>query len=316
MNDLARNLDAELNYPATPAAAGNVVAQIANAGIGEGSTLAPAGRKPGARAWLPAEGLQLIKEAQSLGITESTSEKSALFETLVKNVATALNCPERAASAMSEHFKEMCTSIRTVASEYSKQKDKEDFVALPLSSLDSSAPEFIDQFKNYSRACYSWILVARDNDTTLLSKRLSFKAAWWDDASFYAVRLFIWKSDQKHKMAATASAEAQRSKFIQESEAKAQLAAEAKRKRDDEEKEDREGKRQLVINSNKVAAAIDRTAASLADLTAIMIIPPLQQTAPAAIDNQWKTTMEERMEALTGSMGRIEALLLAQNKNK
>jgi hypothetical protein len=47
-----------------------------------------------------------------------------------------------------------------------------------------------------------------------------------------------------------------------------------------------------------------------------MIAPPLQQTAPAAIDNQWKTTMEERMEALTGSMGRIEALLLAQNKNK
>ena len=179
-----------------------------------GDTLAQAatgkdasGRQPGARAWLPVENLVLITSVEGLSLTIDVPDTDQRWKTISATLLEKFKGAARSLTGIRDHFKDMVTQIRGMSMSYSTQASA---IMSPRKGMDVDSEEFKDEFKVYAKALWDYY------DITFKPKA---NGKWWDDVSFSALRLFLWKEDSNKSTPAGAVADTNR-KFDAEQETK------------------------------------------------------------------------------------------------
>lgn len=171
----------------------------------------------------------------------------------------------RGSSAIRDHLKEMVKTVRSVSSEYSKEREA--IICPPAKKSDGSIVDFGEDeefkfvFREYTNALHKFYNdIWADNIE--MGKRSKCSRSWWNEEVFYEVRKFCFTRDNKKVLDEKAKKDKAPSKMEQEAQAQKEFMEERKRKKEQEEKDDIERKKTLVSSVERQTEALNGIASS------------------------------------------------------
>ena len=206
--------------------------------------------------WNGDQGKLLFDEAIAIGMDMELSDNPKAWEILTQNLSQKHGI-SRSISANKDHMKEMISLMKSIKSEYSvaaaaavdvddqemlRNHPREPSLGTPSDDDDEvdNMQVFKVAYESYSGAMYAWCALQEK----ARQKELLRVPSWWSKQTMIVTSWYVWKMLNKRQIGAQKTITA-KSKFQQETEAKAREAKRKQEDRDAAEKEERENKKQV-----------------------------------------------------------------------
>lgn len=247
------------------------------------------------------------------------SDNPKAWEILTQNLSQKHGVT-RSISANKDHMKEMISLMKSIRSEYSvaaaealETNDAELLRKCPREPAFGISPEedeedeeidsmqvFKETYDNYSSAVYDWCILQEKAK----QKELLRVPSWWSKQTMVVTSWYVWKMLNKRKIGAKKTIAA-KSKFQQETEAKAREAKRKQEERENAEREDRESKKQVsrcMVESNSTFKEMKE---GILKMTEYFCTPQNRENTPN--HNQLNHDVDNRLISLENNVTGLQA---------
>ena len=272
--------------------------------------------------WNGDQGKLLFDEALSLGMDMELSDNPKAWEVLTQNL-TQKHGLSRSLSANKDHMKEMISLMKGIKSEYSvaaaealeaddpelvRKHPREPVLRAPSEEdeEEDSMQSFKVNYEYYSSAMYDWSVLQEKARL----KELLRVPSWWSKPTMIVASWYVWKNLNKRQIGAQKTIAA-KSKFQQETEAKAREAKRKQEERDSTEKEDRESKRLVSRGMVESFSAVKEMKDGFLRMTEHFCTPQNRENMPnqnaqfVAVDGRL-TSLEDNVTGLKADVDTLK----------
>lgn len=267
--------------------------------------------------WNGDQGKLLFDEALSLVMDMELSDNPKAWEILTQNLSQKHGVT-RSVSANKDHMKEMISLMKGIKSEYSViaaaalESDDPDMVRkhpreppLRAPSEDEEESDNMQAFKinyeYYSSAMYDWCVLQEK----VRQKDLLRVPSWWSKSTMIVTSWYVWKSLNKRQIGAQKTVVA-KSKFQQETEAKAREAKRKQEERESAEREDRESKKQVSRCMIESSSTLKEMKEGFLKMTEYLCTPLNRENTPPN-QIQPNNAVDDRLSSLENNVYGLKA---------